>query len=192
VRHAALEIRHLVSILVRGGSGAAEFCCLPAQKASCASAWRLQTYGRLWLFVAACCYLCLLPAIPTLLQFFRIYQTFSHQVLTCLACPAGSILVNPWNINDVAAAIEDALTMSEEERRERHRQNFMHVATHTAQVRTWVLAGYIMQPAVTFWLLASASQPHFAANVATCCVLVCSCCCFRLLLASTRGRLLQL
>jgi hypothetical protein len=25
--------------------------------------------------------------------------------------------------------------MSEEERRERHRQNFMHVATHTAQVR---------------------------------------------------------
>jgi hypothetical protein len=42
--------------------------------------------------------------------------------------------VNPWNINDVAAAIEDALTMSEEERRERHRQNYMHVATHTAQV----------------------------------------------------------
>jgi hypothetical protein len=47
---------------------------------------------------------------------------------------AGAILVNPWNINDVAAAIEDALTMSEEERRERHRQNYMHVATHTAQV----------------------------------------------------------
>jgi archaellum biogenesis ATPase FlaH len=52
---------------------------------------------------------------------------------------AGSILVNPWNINDVAAAIEDALTMSEEERRERHRQNFMHVATHTAQVRVIVV-----------------------------------------------------
>jgi hypothetical protein len=49
--------------------------------------------------------------------------------------PPGAILVNPWNINDVAAAIEDALTMSEEERRERHRQNYMHVATHTAQVR---------------------------------------------------------
>jgi trehalose 6-phosphate synthase/phosphatase len=30
-------------------------------------------------------------------------------------CAAGSILVNPWNINDVAAAIEDAFTMSEEE-----------------------------------------------------------------------------
>ncbi|KIZ00019.1 alpha,alpha-trehalose-phosphate synthase (UDP-forming), partial [Monoraphidium neglectum] len=42
---------------------------------------------------------------------------------------AGAILVNPWN------AIEDALTMSEEERRERHRQNYMHVATHTAQAR---------------------------------------------------------
>lgn len=48
---------------------------------------------------------------------------------------AGAILVNPWNINDMAQALEDALTMSEEERRERHRQNYMHVATHTAQ--TW-------------------------------------------------------
>jgi trehalose 6-phosphate synthase/phosphatase len=55
-------------------------------------------------------------------------QSLSH-------APPGSILVNPWNINDVAAAIEDALSMSEEERRERHRQNYMHVATHTAQVR---------------------------------------------------------
>lgn len=48
---------------------------------------------------------------------------------------AGAILVNPWNITDMAQAIEDALSMSEEERRERHRQNYMHVATHTAQ--TW-------------------------------------------------------
>ena len=40
---------------------------------------------------------------------------------------AGSILVNPWNISDMATAIEDALSMSEEERRERHRQNYMHV-----------------------------------------------------------------
>lgn len=56
-------------------------------------------------------------------------------LLLLLHSHSGSILVNPWNINDVAAAIEDALTMSEEERRERHRQNYMHVATHTAQ--TW-------------------------------------------------------
>ena len=27
---------------------------------------------------------------------------------------AGAILVNPWNITDLAAAIEDALTMSEQ------------------------------------------------------------------------------
>jgi trehalose-6-phosphate synthase len=27
---------------------------------------------------------------------------------------AGAILVNPWNITDMAAAIEDALTMSEQ------------------------------------------------------------------------------
>jgi len=29
---------------------------------------------------------------------------------------AGAILVNPWNITDMAAAIEDALTMSEQVR----------------------------------------------------------------------------
>ncbi|KAF5827092.1 glycosyltransferase family 20-domain-containing protein [Dunaliella salina] len=46
---------------------------------------------------------------------------------------AGAILVNPWNITDMAQAIEDSLCMSEEERRERHRQNYMHVQTHTAQ-----------------------------------------------------------
>ncbi|CAM6105282.1 unnamed protein product [Calypogeia fissa] len=46
---------------------------------------------------------------------------------------AGAILVNPWNVSDVAMSIEDALTMSEAERNERHRHNFMHVTTHTAQ-----------------------------------------------------------
>ena len=48
---------------------------------------------------------------------------------------AGAILVNPWNINDLALAIEYALTMTDKERRERHRQNYMHVTIHTAQ--TW-------------------------------------------------------
>jgi trehalose 6-phosphate synthase/phosphatase len=48
---------------------------------------------------------------------------------------AGAILVNPWNINDLAHAIEYALTMNDAERRERHRQNYMHVTIHTAQ--TW-------------------------------------------------------
>jgi len=46
---------------------------------------------------------------------------------------AGAILVNPWNVRDIASAIEDALTMSESERRERQRQNFFHVTIHTAQ-----------------------------------------------------------
>lgn len=48
---------------------------------------------------------------------------------------AGAILVNPWNVNDLAHAIEYALTMNDAERRERHRQNYMHVTIHTAQ--TW-------------------------------------------------------
>ncbi|KAK6934129.1 Trehalose-phosphatase [Dillenia turbinata] len=46
---------------------------------------------------------------------------------------AGAILVNPWNITDVASAIAQALNMSPEEREKRHRLNFKHVTTHTAQ-----------------------------------------------------------
>ena len=46
---------------------------------------------------------------------------------------AGAVLVNPWNVNDMAAALEDALTMPETERRERQRQNFTHITMHTAQ-----------------------------------------------------------
>ena len=46
---------------------------------------------------------------------------------------AGAILVNPWNINDVSAAIAEALNMTPEEREERHRLNFSHITTHTAQ-----------------------------------------------------------
>eukprot|EP01018_Ginkgo_biloba_P030853 Gb_11989 [translate_table: standard] len=47
---------------------------------------------------------------------------------------AGAILVNPWNITEVAVSIGEALNMSPEEREERHRHNFEHVTTHTAQV----------------------------------------------------------
>ncbi|KAJ8898789.1 hypothetical protein K2173_006321 [Erythroxylum novogranatense] len=46
---------------------------------------------------------------------------------------AGAILVNPWNISEVADSIRQALTMSAEEREKRHRHNFRHVTTHTAQ-----------------------------------------------------------
>ncbi|XP_061372912.1 alpha,alpha-trehalose-phosphate synthase [UDP-forming] 1 isoform X3 [Gastrolobium bilobum] len=46
---------------------------------------------------------------------------------------AGAILVNPWNITEVAAAIAKALNMPSAEREKRHRHNFLHVKTHTAQ-----------------------------------------------------------
>ncbi|KAH9289343.1 hypothetical protein KI387_033460, partial [Taxus chinensis] len=46
---------------------------------------------------------------------------------------AGAILVNPWNITEVASSIGEALNMLPEEREERHRHNFEHVTTHTAQ-----------------------------------------------------------
>ena len=50
--------------------------------------------------------------------------------LWCQSLGAGALLVNPWNVNDMAAAIEDALTMPDSERRERQRQNFTHVTIH--------------------------------------------------------------
>uniref|UniRef100_A0A7N0RB76 alpha,alpha-trehalose-phosphate synthase (UDP-forming) n=1 Tax=Kalanchoe fedtschenkoi TaxID=63787 RepID=A0A7N0RB76_KALFE len=46
---------------------------------------------------------------------------------------AGAILVNPWNITEVAASIGQALNMTAEEREKRHKHNFTHVTTHTAQ-----------------------------------------------------------
>ncbi|GLT62264.1 hypothetical protein SLA2020_349140 [Shorea laevis] len=46
---------------------------------------------------------------------------------------AGAILVNPWNVTEVAASIGQALDMQAEEREKRHHHNFVHVTTHTAQ-----------------------------------------------------------
>lgn len=41
--------------------------------------------------------------------------------------------MNPWNITEVANSIGQALNMSSEEREKRHKHNFAHVTTHTAQ-----------------------------------------------------------
>ncbi|XP_061355694.1 alpha,alpha-trehalose-phosphate synthase [UDP-forming] 1-like isoform X2 [Gastrolobium bilobum] len=46
---------------------------------------------------------------------------------------AGAILVNPWNITEVADAIARALNMPSVEREKRHKHNFLHVKSHTAQ-----------------------------------------------------------
>ncbi|XP_071715169.1 alpha,alpha-trehalose-phosphate synthase [UDP-forming] 1-like [Rutidosis leptorrhynchoides] len=46
---------------------------------------------------------------------------------------AGAILVNPWNITEVASAIAYALNMPSDEREKRHQYNYMHVTTHTSQ-----------------------------------------------------------
>ncbi|XP_062074886.1 uncharacterized protein LOC133778888 [Humulus lupulus] len=46
---------------------------------------------------------------------------------------AGAILVNPWNITEVANAIGQALDMEPEKREKRHNHNCLHVTTNTAQ-----------------------------------------------------------
>ncbi|KAJ6367916.1 hypothetical protein OIU78_000481 [Salix suchowensis] len=45
----------------------------------------------------------------------------------------GALLVNPWNIAEVAASISQALNMPADEREKMHQHNFMHVTTHTSQ-----------------------------------------------------------
>ncbi|KAK9055945.1 hypothetical protein SSX86_027032 [Deinandra increscens subsp. villosa] len=46
---------------------------------------------------------------------------------------AGAILVNPWNVTEVASAIAYALNMPSDEREKRHHHNYKHVTTHTSQ-----------------------------------------------------------
>eukprot|EP01061_Rhynchopus_euleeides_P003918 TRINITY_DN13191_c0_g3_i1.p1 TRINITY_DN13191_c0_g3~~TRINITY_DN13191_c0_g3_i1.p1 ORF type:complete len:767 (+),score=330.11 TRINITY_DN13191_c0_g3_i1:265-2565(+) len=47
-------------------------------------------------------------------------------------CLAHALRVNPWNVGQVAEAIEKAITMSKQEREQRHRQLFSYVSTHAA------------------------------------------------------------
>uniref|UniRef100_A0ACD5W4Y7 Uncharacterized protein n=1 Tax=Avena sativa TaxID=4498 RepID=A0ACD5W4Y7_AVESA len=46
---------------------------------------------------------------------------------------AGAIIVNPWNVADVAKSINDALHMSADKREEWHRHNYKLVSEHSAQ-----------------------------------------------------------
>ena len=48
---------------------------------------------------------------------------------------AGSILVNPWNVDDMTAALHEAVRMSPVTRRRLWKSNYQHVSVHTAQ--TW-------------------------------------------------------
>lgn len=46
---------------------------------------------------------------------------------------AGAVRVNPWNLDQTAAALNEALTMTQEEKRSRHDYCFRHVLGHTSQ-----------------------------------------------------------
>lgn len=57
--------------------------------------------------------------------------------------------MNPWNITEVANSIAQALNMSSEEREKRHRHNFLHVTTHTAQEWAETFVRYTHWSAIT-------------------------------------------
>uniref|UniRef100_A0ACD5TY49 Uncharacterized protein n=1 Tax=Avena sativa TaxID=4498 RepID=A0ACD5TY49_AVESA len=46
---------------------------------------------------------------------------------------AGAIVVNPWNVEEVAKSIKDALAMSADKREEWHKHNYKLVSAHSAQ-----------------------------------------------------------
>jgi trehalose 6-phosphate synthase/phosphatase len=64
---------------------------------------------------------------------------------------AGAILVNPWNITEVAASIAQALNMPADEREKRHKHNFAHVTSHTAQEWAETFVRYTCNSVVTFY-----------------------------------------
>lgn len=58
-------------------------------------------------------------------------QILSEFTGSALALP-GAVLVNPWDVMEVSTAIDDALKMSETQRRLRHESNLNYVVKHTA------------------------------------------------------------
>lgn len=59
--------------------------------------------------------------------------------------------MNPWNITEVAASIAEALNMSAEEREKRHKHNFAHVTSHTAQEWAETFVRYTCSSVVVFY-----------------------------------------
>ncbi|CAG8747162.1 16774_t:CDS:2, partial [Gigaspora rosea] len=64
-------------------------------------------------------------------------ENYGPLILSEFTGMAGSlgaaIMVNPWDYSGVAKAINDALTMSNEEKQNKHLQLYRHVTIHTAQ-----------------------------------------------------------
>ncbi|PON69821.1 Trehalose-phosphatase [Parasponia andersonii] len=79
---------------------------------------------------------------------------------------AGAILVNPWNITEVANAIGQALDMRPDEREKRHKHNFMHVTTHTAQEWAEIFVSELNDTVVEAEIRTREAKPLFPNNVA--------------------------
>ncbi|GMJ13828.1 trehalose-6-phosphate synthase, TREHALOSE-6-PHOSPHATE SYNTHASE 1 [Hibiscus trionum] len=77
---------------------------------------------------------------------------------------AGAILVNPWNIIEVAASIGQALNMPAEEREKRHCHNFHHVIMHTAQEWAETFVSELNDTVVEAQLRSSEVPPELPRN----------------------------
>ncbi|KAM6584993.1 hypothetical protein CsatB_011995 [Cannabis sativa] len=77
---------------------------------------------------------------------------------------AGAILVNPWNITEVANAIGQALDMEPEAREKRHNHNFLHVTTHTAQEWAETFVSELNDTVVEAEIRTREAKPSFPNN----------------------------
>ncbi|KAK9153184.1 hypothetical protein Sjap_000664 [Stephania japonica] len=80
---------------------------------------------------------------------------------------AGAILVNPWNITEVASSIGYALNMPADEREKRHRHNFTHVTTHTSQEWAEMFISELNDTVVEAQLRTMHVPPPFPGKIAT-------------------------
>ncbi|TYG71395.1 hypothetical protein ES288_D05G392500v1 [Gossypium darwinii] len=87
---------------------------------------------------------------------------------------AGAVLVNPWNITEVAASIGQALNMPAEEREKRHCHNFHHVTEHTAQEWAETFVSELNDTVVEAQLRSSKVPPELPQNDAMECYLLSS------------------
>lgn len=84
---------------------------------------------------------------------------------------AGAILVNPWNITEVASSIGQALNMLPDEREKRHKHNFEHVTKHTAQEWAEMFVSELNDTVVEAQLRTREVPPQLPVREATKCYL---------------------
>ncbi|XP_074269762.1 alpha,alpha-trehalose-phosphate synthase [UDP-forming] 1-like isoform X2 [Silene latifolia] len=80
---------------------------------------------------------------------------------------AGAILVNPWNISEVAISIHYALNMPSDEREKRHQLNYEYVTNHTAREWAGIFVSELIGTTVEAQVHTTQVRPSLPLSLAT-------------------------